>query len=99
MEDKEIQEGNKLIAEFMDAKPCEYPGNYFAGEMGYEFNQRIPMDAPDPPLWWNKKALKFHSSWDWLMPVVEKISEWYDNNSDQYFEKMLDLLDLGEPVR
>jgi hypothetical protein len=65
---KEILEGNKLIAEFMGGEYTEYPNNVFAGEHGYRFPLNI--DGTD---WWNKNALKFDTSWDWLMPVVEKI--------------------------
>jgi hypothetical protein len=48
MEDLEIQEGNKLIAEFYGD---------ISGITSY----------PDEPF-------EFHSSWDWLMLAVEKIS-------------------------
>lgn len=25
--------------------------------------------------WWSENEFKYHSSWDWLMPVVEKIEK------------------------
>ncbi len=66
MNEQEILEGNKLIAEFMgfvkdgflwkhrDVKLSKYyPKNIFEGD--------------------NTNSFKFHSSWDWLMPVVEKL--------------------------
>lgn len=52
-----LQEGNKLIAEFMEWS--EFPGNMLKEKLGV-----APKRIED---------LKFHSSWDWLMPVVEKI--------------------------
>lgn len=63
MTQQEILEGNKLIAEFMgatfneDGTYDEYP-NEMRGEV-----------------WGNKidNFLKYHESFDWLMPVVEKI--------------------------
>lgn len=58
------QEGNKLIAEFMGWK-CEYSKQtngetYFIIERGEKLEYPI-------------EHLQYHSSWDWLMPVVEKI--------------------------
>jgi len=59
----EILEGNKLIAEFM-----EY---MFLDDFNYPENNETG--------WYNELGncvgieLKFHSSWDWLMSVVEKI--------------------------
>jgi hypothetical protein len=62
------KESNKLIADFMGAK--------------YDKDTSFPMHSDD--LWlpihgvcnfnsMNGKCLRYHSSWDWLMPVVEKI--------------------------
>lgn len=48
---KEIEEGNKLIAEFMK-------------------NAAVNSPHKKP-----NKELKYHESWDWLMPVVEKIRQ------------------------
>lgn len=77
MTQEEIIEGNKLIAEFVQKKTvineCEYCGE----------------DVTDKPLCkgdkdGNKRThalggrlveLKYHSSWNWLMVVVEKIQK------------------------
>jgi len=65
-------EGNKLIAEFMNAtKPLlEHASNI----SGYDY----------------------HSSWDWLMPVVEKVTDQHDQNTYFYaghiFDKIKDEL-------
>jgi len=58
------EEGNKLIAEYM--------------QYGYEPNfgkgYYVPDDTNGPARSFVVESkLKFHSSWDWLMPVVEKI--------------------------
>ncbi len=68
-----IEENNKLIAEFFGLKH------------GWWISQEKPL-TDDKKQWWDidsktflgsrvyyNKDLKFHSSWDWLMPVVEKI--------------------------
>lgn len=62
MNTQEIIEGNKLIAEFMGLSYCtkhQYEGWY----KNSEYNHRIC----------DFYRLKYNSSWDWLMPVVEKI--------------------------
>lgn len=70
-----IIESNKLIAEFMGGKYCEYPNKIFPGEYGYHFDNFNPTyKSHQVWSWWNIKSLGFHLSWDWLMPVVEKIS-------------------------
>lgn len=70
---KEVSEGNALIAKFMGGtlKPPtkEHLNNPY-----------------NKPTWWGvgdrKDArhfqLNYHCSWDWLMPVVEKIGKDYD---------------------
>jgi len=62
---QEIEEGNKLIAEFegmvyTNDDPKAYPQGYmFSKELG-------AITVSD---------LQYHESWDWLMPVVEKIGD------------------------
>lgn len=62
-------EGNKLIAEFMGAiiAPLPFGPDYM----------RMTGDKPFSSLMWtcSLSELEYHSSWDWLMPVVEKIGE------------------------
>lgn len=73
MTKEEIIEGNKLIAGFMDVKT--------------KVNSRgFLCTIPDADL--NFEYIQYHSSWDWIMPVVEKISNWYDNDSDDYMDSM-----------
>lgn len=69
-----IEEMNKAIAEFMGAESQEwYPKNIL-----YPDQSGIHLSYPDKKFPDNEKyhslgCLKYHSSWDWLMPVVEKI--------------------------
>lgn len=54
-------EGNKLIAEFMGIPKCDR----CIGDCGqYKFGNSI---------YYRVDELFYHTSWDWLMPVVEKI--------------------------
>lgn len=61
MTTEEIISGNELIAEFMGIPKCdrctEACGRYKFGSGMYYLPE----------------GMEYHSSWDWLMPVVEKI--------------------------
>ncbi len=75
MTEKEIQKGNKLIAEFM--------GWEFHSKNGFEYyvnnkDRKIPC--------WGEYSSKipiedfdYHLSWDWLMPVVDKIEATFNS--------------------
>lgn len=56
-------EGNKLIAEFMGG---EYDANH---SPSYPCFHKLHNGGT-----WDLDELKYHTSWDWLMPVVEKIN-------------------------
>ena len=72
-------EGNKLIAEFMgyELADKEYPSD------GYWMGLRLPMFMDSDMTEWAdtdngriripQSQLRFHSSWDWLVPVIDKI--------------------------
>jgi len=61
---------NELIAEFMGVKPL-----HMGGSVEYEIYGILDFieDGIDEQHFFLEEELKFHSSWDWLMPVVEKI--------------------------
>lgn len=61
MKTTNITEQNKLIAEFMGLKPYE--------------DDRYGTMWPDPSRKNNPMVFgnKYHESWDWLMPAVERI--------------------------
>ena len=66
MENKEILEGNKLIAEFMG-------GEIFTDfDGGYKRVRNIEPNKKTSRYLWN---LEYHISWDWIMPVVDKIEK------------------------
>lgn len=58
-----IEEQNKLIGFFMGMKLVET----LQGFEYYEFKG---------PAGFTINALKYHSSWDWLMPVIKKIGDY-----------------------
>ena len=67
---EETIENNKLIAEFM-------------GRKGKVNNHLYWVNIPNSK-WVSLEEMKFHSSWDWLMPVVEKI-ETFIFEDDEYY--------------
>ena len=72
-------ENNKLIAQFMQLE--------LISNKEYEIKRKDMIKqniAYDLPL--TLDDLKYHSSWDWLMPVIEKIESYerYDVNILQY---------------
>lgn len=69
MDAKEYLEGNKKIAVFMGAVALR--------EHNTEFDFIKAQFTPDNECfqYWHENKLKYNSSWDWLMPVIEKISE------------------------
>lgn len=77
MTQKEIHKGNKLIAEFMDAKLAA-DGNYI---FSINFDKNWARDIA------SIEGMKFHCRWDWLMPVVNKILEvsWEMNHEEEFY--------------
>ena len=67
MTPKEILEGNKLIAEFMNLEEIDGFTTSLSGlevsAKGYKYEYEFVL----------LDDLRYHSSWDWLMSVVEKI--------------------------
>ena len=61
---------NKLIAEFMGLQFSK--GEYY----------RPLFNSGD---WISEDELHYHTSWDWLMPVVEKIENYLSDNAGKYF--------------
>ena len=66
---------NKLIAEFMGAKPL-----VLGGSTEYEMYGVLDCieDGVDEKHYYIDDEMRFHESWDWLMPVVESCFERLD---------------------
>lgn len=60
MDKQTIEEGNKLIAEFMEWK---IDNSFPDKDRVYRNEKALELDT----------TFKYHSSWEWLMPVCEKI--------------------------
>jgi len=63
------EENNQLIAEFMGVKPNK------DGE--YEMYQALDFieDGEDEKHSYSGKEMEFKASWNWIMPVVEKVDQ------------------------
>jgi hypothetical protein len=101
MEQTEINEGNKLIAIFMgaDMPSCQKDkdGNIVSCTLVYNEVRVVYIISAFG-------EFKFHISWDWLMPVIEKISKIpvieATENSDTCYPRTFGMLqdDTGLPM-
>lgn len=67
---------HELIAEFLGWKLCDCG----EGDIHYKYGKR------EYEVWFLNDLRKFEHSWDWLMPVVEKITEiTYEDGDNAYF--------------
>lgn len=74
----ELEENNKLIAEYMGAKWWPKSNNIFVKySEAYEFNNSVAFSI---------KGLNYHLSWDWLMPVILKIIS--EHQTDFFIDRM-----------
>lgn len=72
MTNEEIIEGNRLIAEFMGWTTHPKHGeNYVINKSKY---RKVPYWS-DCSYKAMREILDYYNSWDWLMPVVEKIKQ------------------------
>jgi hypothetical protein len=75
MTQKEIIEGNKLIAEFMGYEKTIY-SDVFRGEL-------YALDVSKGEIY-AISQMQYHTSWDWIMPVVEKIESIEDCEKNNF---------------
>jgi hypothetical protein len=76
--DLETEMNNKIIAEFIGSKLIKCDDL----TMGYE----LPNGFPIYYKYYEPAALKFHSHWEWIMPVVEYIENGLPNNEKFKFK-------------
>lgn len=71
---QEIIEGNAMILEFMGFEPT-----------GKDYGEPTFKGEEKGTIIWPSKV-PYHTSWDWLMPVVEKIGSLSYNDSNNKFQ-------------
>ena len=83
---------NKLIAEFMGAKPL-----VLGGSTEYEMYGVLDCieDGVNEKHYFIDDEMRFHASWDWLMPVVGKISRDEKFLDNEYRENLLGVVPYG----
>ena len=74
------QENNKLIAEFMGLVKSSYRNMYWTEKAKEGFGEGELVN------------LLYHTSWDWLMPVLEKIKNVGFAPDKMYNEKSIDYI-------
>lgn len=82
MKEQEIIEGNKLIAEFMKIELFGNNKDYteallICSMLDFPVNPCTHFDNTQDTIYLGE--MRFHKSWDWLMPVVEKIEHLYED--------------------
>jgi len=90
MTKEEILEGNKLIAKFVDLTPHDLFPDEMAGPdnfswMATRVNVTSMYLKEDNEFISFEDLFEFHSSYDWLIPVVEKIEHIKDNEGNYKF--------------
>lgn len=92
---------NELIAEFMGAEIITEPVYITSFDAAPAFiNIYHKLDG----VVYSGSELKYQTSWDWLMPVVQKISSMYDPNYEEGKYYHVDFafglfnLSLGQPI-
>jgi hypothetical protein len=97
-----MEENNKLIAEFMELVKED---RYLSFETGRYCKKDNDGCYPAPVKVYIKDGrtvhyLKYHSSWEWLMPVVEKIEHTYAYvNIKGCHVKISTLVDVNAPTK
>ena len=90
MTQEQIIEGNKLIEEFMG---IDIPLNNNDSVYIEIHSRPTTFDGITDPFdsWYRPEEFEYHESWDWLMPVINKIP----SNMYSYFEKGSYILSVG----
>ena len=83
-----VMKDNKLIAEFMGYREC--PQKLFRMDDEFqsvtiyaeyqEQDEYLTIEAGKRQIKYTPNEMEFHISWDWLMPVVDKIESFEDKN-------------------
>lgn len=77
-----IEQKNACFAQFMGGNRVLHPDQKYFPEEHYGY-------VCHKGKWWNENNLQYHSSWEWLMPVVEKI----ESIENKRFGVCIDALD------
>jgi hypothetical protein len=84
MKTQEINFGNKVIAEFIDYEYDEDLERFFVYDhlVAPDCDEELDIQESDWTSWLRPSEMKFNSSYDWLMPVVNKIQKLVEDPTD-----------------
>jgi len=89
-----MEKNNKLIAEFMGYKLAKC-NNGLAWESPYKKSVEDTFELHGRLWRENDSYYKFHTSWDWLMPVISKITKDERYIENEYRESIMDVVPYG----
>ena len=78
--DKEMAENNKLIAEFMGCIIRDENGNLPTESGQHKLFVKEEWDKLNVCSPYSPNGVEYHISWNWLMPVIDKIDKVLDDN-------------------
>ena len=89
-----MKKNNKLIAEFVGLKKTEYK----SGSIEYHHTDYHVYDEKYHSTYYEGEEIAYDKSWDWLMPVIEKInhSEYEHIDNMESIENALDTKLISE---
>ena len=87
-----MEKNNKLIAEFMGLKKKEFK----SGLINYYHIDYHDYDNKYHWTWYEADELSYDTSWDWLMPVVQKIGNDYYNTPFNEFNNKVNTWTLED---
>ena len=97
MQREEVIEGNKLIAEFMGGIYSKHAEAWGLGENVHVHPKPIKHGSKicEGVIWAERfeTELKYDTSWDWLIPVIDKITS--DYTYQKYKEYTCNMFDDG----
>ena len=77
-----IMEGNTLIAEFLGAEPCGIEWDLWGCIPLNDLFKDYDAEDLDVQHFFSAKEMKFHESWDWIKPAIDKIAT---SGAEDYF--------------
>jgi hypothetical protein len=92
-----MEKNNKLIAEFLELEKTEFK----SGLVNYHFTDYHVYDEKYHSTWYEGEELSFDKSWDWLMPVIEKIHhlEYEHEDNMENIENALDTKSITDTYK
>lgn len=79
MSEQEILDSNRLIADFM--------------QIDYSGKEQF-MWRPGAYIPFTEKCLRYHSSWSWIMPVIEKIEKEFTVKIIRYADELSNVCEI-----